>query len=128
MQLKYVHPVMQDYKDVFVRSNRIDGSYFATTYKFKLDIPFLGSKPIVQYDNVNNSSTDAVYDYSALLKAETVHDAYKILENVELFKTYRIASLKVEQYDKMMKNNATVAYRLKELKHQDDMLAALADM
>lgn len=128
MQLKYVHPVMQDYKDVFVRSNRIDGSYFATTYKFKLDIPFLGCKPLVHYDNVNNSSTDAVYDYSALLKAETVYDAYKILENVELFKTYRISSLKVEQYDKMMKNNAIVAYRLKELKHQDDMLAALADM
>lgn len=128
MQLKYVHPVMQDYKDVFVRSNRIDGSYFATTYKFKLDIPLLGSKPLVHYDNVNNSSTDTVYDYSALLKAETVNDAYKILENVELFKTYRISSIKVEQYDKLMKNNATVAYRLKELKHQDDMLDLLAEM
>lgn len=125
MQLKYVHPVLLDYKDVFVRSNRIDGSYFATTYKFKLDVPFLANKPLVHYDNINNSGTDRIYDYSALNKAESVKDAYSILENEDLFKTYKISSMKVEQYNEIMKNNATVAYKLKELKQQDDMLAAL---
>jgi len=128
MQFKYIHPVMQDYKDVFVRSNRIDGSFFSTTYKFNLDVPFLANKPLVHYDNVCNSSTDRIYDYSALGKAESINDAYKILENKDLFKSYRIFEMKIDKYNEMMKNNAIIAYRLKELKQQDDVLAVLETM
>lgn len=128
MQLKYVHPVMQDYRDVFVRNNRIDGSFFATTYKFTLDVPFLANKPLVHYDNVCNSSTDAVYDYTALSKAESMEDAYRILESKDLFKSYRISGIDVTTYNEMMMKNAQVAYRLKELKQQDDMLATLESM
>lgn len=128
MQLKYVHPILLDYKDVFVRSNRIDGSYFATTYKFKYDVPFLANEPLVHYDNVSNSDTDRIYDYSTLNKAETVQEAYEILEDKVLFKTYKVSGMKVDQYNELMKLNATVAYKLKELKHQDDMLAALESL
>lgn len=128
MQLKYVHPVLLDYKDVFVRSNRIDGSYFATTYKFKYDIPFLANKPLVHYDNVSNSDTDRIYDYSALNKAETVQEAYEIFEDEDLLKTYKVSSMKVDQYNELIKVNATVAYKLKELKHQDDMLVTLENL
>lgn len=125
MQIKYVHPVLQDCKDVIHRVNRIDGSFMCVTYKFKYDIPLLSDKPVVKYNNLTYSNENTVYDYSALNKAESVQDAYKILENIDLFKTYSISSIKVEQYNEIMKNNATAAHRLKELKQQDDMLAAL---
>lgn len=128
MQVKYVHPILQKYTDVFIRSSRISGSYFCTSYRFKLDIPFLGNKPICQYDNVRNSSVEYVYDYSALLKAESISEARKIIENTDLFKTYKISKINVNTYNKMMENNAVTAQRLKELKHQDDMLELLVDL
>ena len=109
MQVSYVHSLPKKYPTVFNISRTIDGRLIAVTYKFCYEIPMLANKAVVQYNNLP-SSVDRVYDYGALIEADTVMSARKILE------------------DKIMLNNVTVAQHLKHLMQQDTMLDLIDDM
>lgn len=127
MQVSYVHSLPKKYPTVFNISRTIDGRLIAVTYKFCYEIPMLANKAVVQYNNLP-SSVDRVYDYGALIEADTVMSARKILEDTTKFRAYALSELTCVRYDKIMLNNVTVAQHLKHLMQQDTMLDLIDDM
>lgn len=121
MQIKYLHVAMQQFKENFTRNMAFSGVAVRTVYKFPMDIPWLGNKAVVAYYSNSAANVDksenVVYDYSALLNAETEEQ----VKNPEV-KTYLISELTLEKYVEIVHNNVVVSERMKQLKDELELL------
>ena len=124
MQVKYLHEAMQQFKENFTRNMAFSGVAVRTVYKFPFDIPYLGNKAVVAYYSNTAANIDknenVVYDYSALLDADTEEQ----VKNPEV-KTYLISELTQDKYIEIVHNNVVVSERMKQLK---DELALLKEI
>lgn len=121
MQIKYLHDAMQQFKENFTRNMAFVGVAVRTVYKFPAEIPWLGNKAVVAYYSNSAANIDirenVVYDYSALLNAETEEQ----VKNPEV-KTYLISELTLDKYVKIVQNNVVVSERMKQLKDELELL------
>lgn len=124
MQVKYLHETMQQFKENFTRNMTFSGVAVRTVYKFPFEVPWLGNKAVVAYYSNSAANIDknenVVYDYSALLNAETEEQ----VKNPEV-KTYLISELTRDKYVEIVHNNVVVSERMKQLK---DELALLKEI
>lgn len=124
MQVKYLHEAMQQFSDNFTRNMAFSGVAVRTVYKFPLEVPWLGNKAVVAYYSNSAANIDknenVVYDYSALLNAETEEQ----VKNPEV-KTYLISELTRDKYVEIVQNNVVVSERMKQLR---DELALLKEI
>ena len=124
MQVKYLHETMQQFKENFTRNMTFSGVAVRTVYKFPFEVPWLGNKAMVAYYSNSAANIDknenVVYDYSALLNAETEEQ----VKNPEV-KTYLISELTRDKYVEIVHNNVVVSERMKQLK---DELALLKEI
>ena len=124
MQVKYLHEAMQQFSDNFTRNMAFSGVAVRTVYKFPFDIPYLGNKAVVAYYSNTAANIDknenVVYDYSALLNADTEEQ----VKNPEV-KTYLISELTRDKYVEIVQNNVVVSERMKQL---EDELALLKEI
>lgn len=121
MQIKYLHEAMQQFSDNFTRNMAFSGVAVRTVYKFPPKIPWLGNKAVVAYYSNSAANVDknenVVYDYSALLNAETEEQ----VKNPEV-KTYLISELTRDKYVEIVHNNVVVSERMKQLKDELELL------
>ena len=121
MQIKYLHDAMQQFKENFTRNMAFAGVAVRTVYKFPMDIPWLGNKAVVAYYSNSAANIDirenVVYDYSALLNAETEEQ----VKNPEV-KTHLISELTRDKYIEIVHNNVVVSERMKQLKDELELL------
>ena len=121
MQIKYLHDAMQQFKENFTRNMAFSGVAVRTVYKFPVEIPWLGNKAVVAYYSNSAANIDirenVVYDYSALLNAETEEQ----VKNPEV-KTHLISELTREKYIEIVHNNVVVSERMKQLKDELELL------
>ena len=124
MQVKYLHEAMQQFSDNFTRNMVFSGVAVRTVYKFPSEVPWLGNKAVVAYYSNSAANIDknenVVYDYSALLNADTEEQ----VKNPEV-KTYLISELTRDKYVEIVHNNVVVSERMKQLK---DELALLKEI
>ena len=124
MQIKYLHETMQQFSENFTRNMAFSGVAVRTVYKFPQEVPWLGNKAVVAYYSNSAANVDknenVVYDYSALLSAETEEQ----VKNPEV-KTYLISELTIDKYVEIVHNNVVVSERMKQLK---DELALLTEI
>lgn len=124
MQVKYLHETMQQFSDNFTRNMAFSGVAVRTVYKFPSEVPWLGNKAVVAYYSNSAANADktenVVYDYSALLNADTEEQ----VKNPEV-KTYLISELTCDKYVEIVHNNVVVSERMKQLK---DELALLKEI
>lgn len=124
MQVKYLHEAMQQFSENFTRNMAFSGVAARTVYKFPFDIPYLGNKAVVTYYSNTAANIDknenVVYDYSALLDADTEEQ----VKNPQV-KTYLISELTRDKYVEIVHNNVVVSERMKQLK---DELALLKEI
>lgn len=124
MQIKYLHETMQQFSENFTRNMAFSGVAVRTVYKFPQEVPWLGNKAVVAYYSNSAANVDknenVVYDYSALLSAETEEQ----VKNPEV-KTYLISELTIDKYVEIVHNNVVVSERMKQLK---DELALLKEI
>lgn len=117
MQVKYLHEAMQQFNDNFTRNMAFSGVAVRTVYKFPLEVPWLGNKAVVVYYSNSAANIDknenVVYDYSALLNADTEEQ----VKNPEV-KTYLISELTRDKYVEIVHNNVVVSERMKQLKDE----------
>ncbi len=126
MQIKFVHGAMKQFASSYDRRMELTGNGVRTVYHFKNNIPFVKGKAVVTYSE--DEKDNVVYDYSALLKAETSDDVNKFEHNIgETFKlqSYKIKDITVEEYTRIIHDNTTVASKMKELEKQENMLKEL---
>lgn len=121
MQIKYIHEVMNQFSDNFVRSTSFAGVAIRIVYKFSDSIPWLANKAIVAYTTdpaARAVDTDnVVYDYSALLDATTEEQ----VKNLTV-KTYLISELTRDKYVDIVHKNVVVSEHMKQLKNELDLL------
>lgn len=121
MQVKYLHEAMQQFSENFTRNMAFSGVVVRTVYKFPFDIPYLGNKAVVVYYSNTAANIDknenVVYDYSALLNAETEEQ----VKNPEV-KTYLISELTRDKYVEIVQNNVVVSERMKQLEDELKLL------
>lgn len=121
MQIKYLHEAMQQFSDNFTRNMAFSGVAVRTVYKFPQEIPWLGNKAVVAYYSNSAANVDknenVVYDYSALLNAETEEQ----VKNPEV-ETYLISELTRDKYIEIVHNNVVVSERMKQLKEELELL------
>lgn len=121
MQIKYLHEAMQQFSDNFTRNMEFSGVAVRTVYKFPSEVPWLGNKAVVAYYSNSAANVDktenVVYDYSALLNADTEEQ----VKNPEV-KTYLISELTRDKYVEIVHNNVVVSERMKQLKDELDLL------
>jgi hypothetical protein len=121
MQIKYLHEAMQQFSDNFTRNMTFSGVVVRTVYKFPQEIPYLENKAVVAYygnSSVNvDKSENVVYDYSALLNAETEEQ----VRNPEV-KTYLISELTRDKYVEIVQNNVVVSEKMKKLRDELELL------
>lgn len=121
MQIKYLHEAMRQFSDNFTRNMTFSGVAVRTVYKFPQEIPYLENKAVVAYygnSSVNaDKSENVVYDYSALLNAETEEQ----VRNPEV-KTYLISELTRDKYVEIVQNNVVVSERMKKLRDELELL------
>lgn len=121
MQIKYLHEAMQQFKENFTRNMAFSGVAVRTVYKFPTEIPWLGNKAVVAYCGNSAANIDirenVVYDYSALLNADTEEQ----VKNPEV-KIHLISELTREKYVKIVQNNVVVSERMKQLKDEFELL------
>lgn len=121
MQIKYLHEAMHQFKENFTRNMAFSGVAVRTVYKFPMDIPWLGNKAVVAYYSTSAANIDksenVVYDYSALLNAETEEQ----VKNPDV-KTHLISELTLDKYIEIVHNNVVVSERMKHLKDELELL------
>lgn len=121
MQIKFIHEVMNQFSDNFVRCTSFAGVAIRIAYKFSDSIPWLANKAIVAYTvdpAVHAVDTDdVVYDYSALLDATTEEQ----VKNLTV-KTYLISELTRDKYVDIVHKNVVVSEHMKQLKNELDLL------
>lgn len=127
MQIKFVHDIMKRFDTNFDRNIAFQGPQLRTVYKYPSNVPYLNGKTVVAYYSNSAANIDkndnVVYDYSALLTAETK-------EQVKHFEvtTYTISSLTVEKYEQIIRNNVVVSERMKQLRDEFALLAEIEKM
>lgn len=127
MQIKFVHDIMKRFDTNFDRNIAFQGPQLRTVYKYPSNVPYLNGKAVVTYYSNSAANIDkndnVVYDYSALLTAETE-------EQVKHFEvtTYTISSLTVEKYEQIIRNNVVVSERMKQLRDEFALLAEIEKM
>lgn len=121
MQVKYLHEAMQQFSENFTRNMAFSGVTVRTVYKFPFDIPYLGNKTVVAYYSNTAANIDknenVVYDYSALLDADTEEQ----VKNPQV-KTYLISELTRDKYVEIVQNNVVVSERMKQLEDELKLL------
>ena len=121
MQIKYLHEAMQQFSDNFTRNMAFSGVAVRTVYKFPMDIPYLGNKAVVAYYSNSAANVDknenVVYDYSALLNADTEEQ----VKNHDV-KIHLISELTRDKYIEIVHNNVVVSERMKQLKDELELL------
>ena len=121
MQIKYLHEAMQQFSDNFTRNMAFSGVAVRTVYKFPMDIPYLGNKAVVAYYSNSAANVDknenVVYDYSALLNADTEEQ----VKNPDV-KIHLISELTRDKYIEIVHNNVVVSERMKQLKDELELL------
>ena len=124
MQVKYLHETMQQFSENFTRNMAFSGVTVRTVYKFPSEVPWLGNKAVVAYYSNTAANIDknenVVYDYSALLDADTEEQ----VKNPQV-KTYLISELTRDKYIEIVHNNVVVSERMKQL---EDELALLKEI
>ena len=127
MQIKFVHDIMKRFDTNFDRNIAFQGPQLRTVYKFPVNVPYLNGKAVVAYYSNSAANIDkndnVVYDYSALLTAETE-------EQVKHFEvtTHTISSLTIEKYEQIIRNNVVVSERMKQLRDEFALLAEIEKM
>ena len=121
MLVKYLHEAMQQFSDNFTRNMAFSGVAVRTVYKFPMDIPYLGNKAVVAYYSNSAANVDknenVVYDYSALLNADTEEQ----VKNSDV-KIHLISELTRDKYIEIVHNNVVVSERMKQLKDEFELL------
>lgn len=121
MQIKYLHETMQQFKENFTRNMVFSGVAVRTVYKFPSEVPYLGNKAVVAYYSNSAANIDknenVVYDYSALLDADTEEQ----VKNPQV-KTYLISELTQDKYIEIVHNNVVVSERMKHLEDELELL------
>ena len=121
MLVKYLHEAMQQFSDNFTRNMAFSGVAVRTVYKFPMDIPYLGNKAVVAYYSNSAANVDknenVVYDYSALLNADTEEQ----VKNSDV-KIHLISELTRDKYIEIVHNNVVVSERMKQLKDELELL------
>ena len=121
MQIKYLHDAMKQFSDNFTRNMAFSGVAVRTVYKFPTTIPWLGNKAVVAYYSNSAANVDksenVVYDYSALLNAETEEQVTN-----PVVKTHLISELTLDKYIEIVHNNVVVSERMKQLKDELELL------
>ena len=129
MLIKNTHAIMNKYASNFTRSMAICGGGVRSVYKFKSDVPYVANMPIVAYTSNNNGNVDQeqnrVYDYSALLTAETEDDFNKVVNNV----TYkRLRDITSEEYERLVNNAAVAAAKMYNVQETTSLLKSIDEI
>lgn len=120
MQIKYLHETMNQFKENFTRLMAFSGVAVRTVYGFPIDVPWLNRKTVVAYCATGDTSENVVYDYSALLNAETEEQ----VKNPDV-KKYLISELTRDKYVEIIHNNVVVSERMKQLKDKLELLKVI---
>ena len=127
MQIKFIHDIIKRFDTNFDLNRKFYGSQLRTVYKFPVNVPYLNGKAVVAYYSNSAANIDkndnVVYDYSALLTAETEEQ----VKNFEVT-THTISSLTVDKYEDIIRNNVVVSERMKQLRDEFALIAEIEKM